>query len=205
MTKKKNSGFTLLEMMIAVAVFTVVMGAMYSLAFAMGRTSRVQDAKFQATQEARRALIFMIPELLQASRQTIEIGEDDGDTGNIISYQIPEDIDGNGVAVNVNGDLEVSGVRTLQVNEKSQLVLTDSDGNDTVLANNLNPGNEIGTGELLQWTPDDDANGNGRQDLGFLVTRQGNRLLVEVGTLVTTSDGFEAVSEIQQFVTPRNR
>lgn len=200
-----NNGFTLLEMMIAVAVFTVVMGALYSLAFAMGRTHRVQDAKFGAVQEARRGLILMIPELLQASRQTIVLGENDDDIGSLLSYQIPEDLDGNGTAVNANNNLEVGGVRTIQVNDDAQLVLTDANGNTTVLANNLNPGNELGSGNLFQWTLDDDTNGNGRQDLGFAVSRQGNRYLVEIGTLVTTSDGFEAVSEIQQFVSPRNR
>jgi len=198
---KNNQGFTLLEMMIAISIFTVVMGALYGMAFTLGRTQRVQDAGFQASQEARRTMLQLVPLLMQASRQTVNIDPN----GNSFTFQVPVDTDGNGFAVDENGNMEISGVLTVAINNRNRLILTDDNGVETVLASNVNPGLEFGSGPDGEWVAaDDDTNGNGRQDLGFGITQFGSRFLIQIGTLVTTTDRFEAVAELSQFVTPRN-
>lgn len=91
-------GMTLLEMMFAVSIFTVVMAAIFGLSLSFGDTAEVQEIKAVTNDELRRAMQFMIPDLRQAVRSTINWDELPGER---ITYCVPEDISGNGLPVNV--------------------------------------------------------------------------------------------------------
>jgi prepilin-type N-terminal cleavage/methylation domain-containing protein len=215
MNVKRNQGFTLLEMMIATAVFTVVMGALYGMAVTLNRTERFQSANFDATQNVRGAIIKLMPLFQQASRQTITVGNG----GQSLTFRIPVDTDGNGYAIsNLNNSIEISGLYTLAVvatpsasgntmKDRYQLTLTDPNGAVTILANNINPGAEVGTGVNGDWSLADDTNGNGRQDLGFGITQAGTRYRIQIGAMVNwdaRGEDATAVAQIDQFITPRN-
>lgn len=146
-------GMTLLEVMVSVAILTSVMGVLFVLAEGMGSASRQQEAKMTAMDEARRGMQFMIRELRQSARRSIAWATLPTNT---LSYRLAIDADGNGLAVDINGDLELSSVRTIgpdttDINTDglttTQLILTD--GNmSRVLANDLVPGTGI---QFEQW------------------------------------------------------
>lgn len=48
-------GFTLLEIMVATAIFTIVMGVIFSISFGFATAAEVQEIKITTTEEARRA------------------------------------------------------------------------------------------------------------------------------------------------------
>ncbi|MBI2435003.1 MAG: prepilin-type N-terminal cleavage/methylation domain-containing protein [Candidatus Hydrogenedentes bacterium] len=67
----RAAGMTLMEVMMAVAIFTIVMGALFAITLSIGDTARVQDAKLVTNDEARRALQQLVPELRQAASLSI--------------------------------------------------------------------------------------------------------------------------------------
>ena len=67
----KRAGFTLLEMMIALTILTTVLGVLYMLSLSTAQAVKVEEAKMASQDEARRALQFLIRELRQAARQSV--------------------------------------------------------------------------------------------------------------------------------------
>lgn len=97
-------GFTLLEMTMVVAIFTVVMGGLLTLSLGMNRTASVQRAKATATEEARRALETLVARVHAASATSVNTGSLPGD---VLRFRAATDVDGNGTAVNATGNLEL--------------------------------------------------------------------------------------------------
>jgi prepilin-type N-terminal cleavage/methylation domain-containing protein len=139
-----DRGFTLIEMMLSLAVMAIVTGVLAGLSLGIGRTASTQRATITATEEARRAMETLVARVRAASVLTVNTASLPGD---VLRFRPATDINGNGTAVDVNGRLELGPQVTVQpdtadVNADGitvrQLVMTQ--GNTTrVLCNTLPP------------------------------------------------------------------
>ena len=203
-----TAGLTMLEVIMAVAILTIVTGALFAIALSIGDTARVQDIKATTNDEARRALQQLVPELRQAARASINW---DALPGQVITYQIATDLDGNGSAVNAAGQLELSAPRTVQRDvddangdgfTDTQLVLISGDM-VRVLANDLAPENET-LGADGVFGPDQDLNGNGRLDRGFWIEPRDGGLEISIQAQEVTRRNQSLSTMLTEFVVPRN-
>ena len=130
----RRSGFTLLEMVISIAILTTVLGILYTLTASLGRAAAAQEAKVTIQDEARTAMLTITRELRQAANSTIDRT---AMPASVVAYRVADDMDGNGTAVDVGGDLELTPVRLLTVDftdlnndglTLTQLVLSDRSG-----------------------------------------------------------------------------
>lgn len=203
MKTKRNpqSGVTLLEMMFSVAILTTVMGVLFSLSLGIGDTARIQDVKATSNDEARRALLAVVPRLRQAQGTSVNTDEMPGD---VLTFNMAVDIDGNGSAVNVSGNLEVGTLVTIQRDSADangdgvgaeQLVMTQ--GNViTVLANNLSP--DPGP------APVEDGVEAAENTAGFWVEEQAGGVLITIRTQGTSRQGHVIRQQFTELVNPRN-
>lgn len=202
---RSNLGATLLELMVAISIMTVVMGALFGLAMSVGDTSRVQEAKMDTFDQARKGILYAVRDL----RQSRAFGLSDLPAG-MVTYRVATDLDGNGSAVNVSGNIELSAERTLTRDfddlnadgfAESQLVLSNGDA-VMVLANNLLPDEDTnGNGEL---EPEEDLNGNGVLDHGLWFERAGNAVRVHVQSFGKSRQGHVLSTNMSMTVVPRN-
>jgi prepilin-type N-terminal cleavage/methylation domain-containing protein len=208
MKPKNNRGMTLLELMMAVAILTVVMGALFGISLSMTDTQQVQESKAVANDEARRALQQIIPDLRQAARSSINWADL---PGQVVTYRVATDLNGNGVAVDAGGNIELSPERTIQRDvddltgdgfTETQLVLITGD-TPRVIANNISPWNEQPDANGV-FGPAQDLNGNGRLDRGFWVEPRDGGLEVSVQADVRTRRGHIMSATLTEFVVPRN-
>ena len=188
-------GMTLLEVTVATTIMVFIMGVLFAMSRSIGETTRLQNSKITASDEARKGMMFLVKELRQASRQSIQWGEL---PSNSLSYQIATDVDGNGLAVDVSGNLELSGMRTIGPDVEdanndgmttTQLILID--GTTTrVIANSLR-------------VPS--ANSGGVPEDGILFTQTGNGVLVAIQTESQSgAQGHSIYSTMSELVVPRN-
>ena len=199
------SGMTLLEVMIAVTILTIVLGILFGLAVSLGDTARVQEAKTTTFDEARKGMIYMARDLRQA--QNFGLSALPADT---VTYCIATDVDGNGTAVDMSGRLELSAPRTItrDVDDLNGDGLTDSQlllwNGETgmVLANGLLPDEDLNDNGDLD--ADEDTNGNGLLDHGVWLERTGGGVLISLQTLGTSRQGHPLVTNMQTTIVPRN-
>ncbi len=194
-----NRGFTLLEMMMAVAIFTMVMGTLFTLSLTFANTAEIQELRITNNDEARRLFLALTPLVRQASRSTVNWGEMPGDR---ITFQMATDMDGNGFAINPTGQIELTGQVAIERDRTdangdgitmSQLVFIDEDGNVRVLANGLQEEPApAGAGEEI---PD---------GVGFWAVRQGDGILITVRTEGRTRRGRLFTTTVSEFILPRN-
>lgn len=201
-------GMTLLEMMFAVSIFTVVMAAIFGLSLSFGDTAEVQEIKAVTNDELRRAMQFMIPDLRQAVRSTINWDELPGER---ITYCVPEDISGNGLPVNVQCRLEIGQPRVIgrdlgDVNgdgiTATQLI-AQSGNRIQVLANDVSPDSEQPDASGV-FGPAQDLNGNGRLDRGIWFEPDGRGIRVTIQTQGENRRGQILRTTLQDTVVPRN-
>jgi type II secretory pathway pseudopilin PulG len=207
--RRGNSGMTLLEVTMAVAILTIVTGALLAIGLSIGDTARVQEIKVITNDEARRALQQIIPELRQAAKNSINWTQLPGQS---ITYRIATDLDGNGTAVNTMKQIELGAPRTIQrdLNDvngdgltDTQLVLLSGGMVIRVLANDLAPENEqLGPGGV--FGPAQDLNGNGRLDRGFWVRPRDGGLEISVQAQEVTRRNQSLSTMLTEFVVPRN-
>lgn len=201
-------GMTLLEVMLAVALFTMVMGTLFMLSQSLGEAVRREDARVTALDASRVGRQAVVSELRQAARMSINWNELPGPS---ISYRIAVDSDGNGSAVDVQGNLELSGSRIICADTAdangdgigaTQLVLIDGD-NVRVLANNLALNEDRnGNGDL---DAGEDRNGNGRLERGVWFEPQGNRIILTIQTQHRPGPReAPRVSTVTEILSPRN-
>ena len=189
-----RQGMTLLEIMVSMTIMVFIMGVLFTLTQSLGETTRMQNAKITAGDDARRGMQFMVKELRNAVRQSIAWGEMPFSE---LNYRVVEDSDGNGVAVDVNGNRELSDVRTLSPDFEdlnsdgltaTQLVLTDGD-TSRVITNNLRLAND-----------DPVSNIN-----GILFEQVGNGLRVTIQTEASSGAGGHTIpSSMSEIIYPRN-
>lgn len=199
--RNSQSGFTLLETMFSMAILTAVMGVLFSLSIGIGDTARIQEVKARSNDEARRALLAVIPRLRQAQGTSINTGQMPGD---ILTFNMAADVDGNGSAVNVSGNLEVGSQITIRrdsddMNDDGvgaeQLIMIQ--GNIvTVLANNLSPD----AGPAAVAAGEEPA----ANTAGFWVEEQVGGVLVTIRTQGTSRQGHVIRQQFTELVNPRN-
>ena len=200
-TLKTTSGVTLLEMMVSVGILTAVMGVLFTLSLSIGDTARIQNTKSMAHDEARRALLAVVPRLRQAQDASINKGALPGD---VLSFRMPVDADGNGTAVDIGGALELGNVVTIRRDTldlngdgvtASQLIMVEGD-TVTVLANNLSPDGAPAPAGEGEPAPENTA--------GFWVEEQAGGVLVSIRTQGTSRRGHVIRQTFTELVDPRN-
>lgn len=80
--KGERLGFTMIEMMISVAIFTIISGIMYSVVLAASEATNVQESKIILRDDARIGLSLMTRSLRMAQRTGYLIGPE----GNSITF-----------------------------------------------------------------------------------------------------------------------
>lgn len=196
-----QSGVTLLEMMFSMAILTAVMGVLFSLSLGIGDTARIQEVKARSNDEARRALLAVVPRLRQAQQTSVNTGAMPGD---VLSFNMAADVDGNGSAVNVSGNLEVGTLVTIErdtddLNEDGvgaeQLIMIQGE-TITVLANNLSP--DAGPAPAV------DGAEPAPNTAGFWVEEQAGGVLITIRTQGTSRQGHVIRQQFTELVNPRN-
>ena len=204
----RKSGFTLLEMVFAMAILTMVMGTLFGLALSIGDTARVQEARLNAHDEARRALLLLVPDVRQAVSTSVNWAALPGET---LTYRVADDVDGNGTAVNKDVRLELGAVRTIQrdlddLNNDGQTanqLVAVTDSGVRVLANNLTPVSEQPSEEGV-FGDAEDTNGNGRMDRGIWFEPWAGGLRITVQTQGADRRGHITTVTLDAIVDPRN-
>lgn len=135
MHRKKRHGFSLVEVMVVIAIFSVIGGAIMSFLLIGGASWHSGDAQVQASEEVRKGMSAMVRELRQTRTSTITGVPADGLYYNSIIFRIPSDIDGDGDVITSTGSVEWSNPIQYSLNN-GQLLRTIS-GTTTVLANNI--------------------------------------------------------------------
>lgn len=194
----RRQGMTLLEVMMAVAVFSIVIATIFSLSLGIADAASLQQVRIANHDEARRALITVIPRLRQALNQSINWGELPGDS---IDFQMPVDINGNGTPVNMFGAIEFTRIMTIQRDADdanndgltlNQLVLLDGD-EVRVLANNI-----------ADAVAPADAGEDPPPGVGFWAAPVNGGLRVTVQAQGRTRRGQIVTTTLSEFVMPRN-
>jgi prepilin-type N-terminal cleavage/methylation domain-containing protein len=198
---KSQRGMTLLELMMAMSIMTVVMGVLFTLSISIGDTAKLQNVRVQNNDDARRALIAVVPRLRQAQSASINTGDFPGD---VLSFRMPADLDGNGTAVDINAELETGDLVTIQRDvddlnldglSNEQLIMIDGD-TIAVLANNLAPD----TGPVP--VPEGEVPPENRA--GFWVEQQSGGILMTIRTQGETRRGTLIRQQFTELVDPRN-
>lgn len=196
-----QSGVTLLELMISMGILTAVMGVLFTLSLSIGDTAQIQNTKLQSSDEARRALLAVVPRLRQAQATSVNRAAMPGD---VLSFQMATDLDGNGTAVTIDGALEVGTLTTIQrdvddLNQDgvsaSQLIMIQGQ-TVTVLANNLSP--DPGPAPVAE----DEA--EPENTAGFWVEQNAGGILVSIRTQGTSRRGHVIRQVFTELVKPRN-
>lgn len=104
---KRTSGFTLIEMMVATSAALVIALVITQMVKMNQQSWEVSDAYLSSSLELRRAAEAIGRELVAAKNSTLSIPAD-GTWYNTVSFQVPKDMDGNGVVVYADGTLELS-------------------------------------------------------------------------------------------------
>lgn len=191
----RRAGFTLLEVTVALAIFTVTMGMLFSMSLGIGDSARIQDAKMIAHDEARRAILAITPRLRQAARSSINFDEFPTD---VLVFRMPDDLDGNGLAVDGYNAIELGAEFQIRRDQydlnkdgftMTQLIMVSGES-VRVLANNLLPDG-----------PGEDGTTEG---VGFWVDEEAGSVRVTVRTREVSRRGHVLQQAFSQAVAPRN-
>nr|MBU1328121.1 prepilin-type N-terminal cleavage/methylation domain-containing protein [Candidatus Omnitrophota bacterium] len=127
---KDDRGFTLLEIIIVVFLFSVISAAIFSV-LATGRNSlSAGESQIGVQQACRNGLDSMIKELRQAGVSTITDVPANGTNYSSITFQIPTSIAATGITWSSNIQYALGGLNNAQL-------LRMQSGSQRVLANNI--------------------------------------------------------------------
>lgn len=201
-------GFTLLELMISIAVLTLVTGALYAASMTLTRAARSQEAKTTTIDNAQNGMLLMVRNIRQADSASINWS---ALPGPVLAYRTPEDLDGNGTAVDIGVELELGPVRTLTRDTAdlngdgvtdSQLVLVEA-GQVRVITNGLLPDEDVNLNDVLDTG--EDTNGNGVLDHGLWFEQSGSGVRITLQAQEATSpQGGLVRTSLLENVIPRN-
>lgn len=141
----KNAGFTLIEVIITVFILSSVMMVIYYVEMAVVRASVHQETTMTLRDEARLGLQYMTRVLRGAEKTSLQAPDKNGElaalgdgVASTLRFQVVEDSDGNGVALNAEYELELSPPVAFVIDETdsngdgltdTQLVHVDEEGN----------------------------------------------------------------------------
>jgi len=201
----RRNGFTLIEVLFAVSLLTVATGALFGLAMGVKRTADAQEAAVRAQEEAGKALQRIVREVTGAASATLAPMP-----GPALSFQDVTDADGNGVALDKDGKVELTAPRTIRRENgdenadgvaDNQLLLFRGDA-VRVLCNGLSPNEDANGNGVLD--PGEDLNGNNRLDRGIWFESAGKAVRVTIDTQFADMYGHWFTATLSQDVAPRN-
>ncbi|MBI4557359.1 MAG: prepilin-type N-terminal cleavage/methylation domain-containing protein [Candidatus Hydrogenedentes bacterium] len=205
MNSVNKRGFTLIELMIACALFVIVTGILVELYFNMDKSTSYLDRKTVAREEARRGIQIISRELRQAAGASISALP-----GEKLSFRIAVDADGNGLAVDKSAKLELSEEHVIgrdydDANQdglgEQQLVLLVG-GRARVLANALAANEDLNGNGVLD--PGEDGNGNQRLERGIWFETGNKGVVVTLETAKGLKPDLSATARMTALVVPRN-
>ncbi len=133
----KRYGFTLLELMVVIFIFSIIMAATFGV-LSMGTQSwHTGSTQVELQQETRRAMDWMVKEIRQSAEDAIPSMPNPSLSynSNSITFRVPDDIDGDGDVIDVGGDIEWGNTITYSL--LGNQVQRTSVGVTTVLANRV--------------------------------------------------------------------
>ncbi|MBN2830868.1 MAG: prepilin-type N-terminal cleavage/methylation domain-containing protein [Candidatus Omnitrophica bacterium] len=138
---KNFRGFTIIEVLVSALVMSLLIFAAFAV-LDVGRGSWFGgDVRTELRKEMIRAFMSMERELREtrpvSGGPSARINLNFGETGNSISFQIPQDNDLDGTVLDSLGDIEWSGNITYLLNENNEIIRTAADGTSKVLALNI--------------------------------------------------------------------
>lgn len=153
---RRNGGFTLLELSMAMAALTIILAMLYSISFAMVRTVKTTDSSIMLKQEARLAMQSIVQNLRMSQNTSLNTDAGGGAFGPIgaapvtnLQFRRVADLNGNTVALNQDLSLGLLPpmqyvVDTNDINGDgqtvTQLIQLRQDGTIArVLANHISP------------------------------------------------------------------
>ncbi len=198
-----RDGFSLVELMVAMALLALVSGILLGLSGSLSDATAFQEAKVRTTDQARNAMMMLVRELRNASNSSISRATLPSAQ---LSYRTAQDVDGNGIAVNINKDLELGTVKTIMRDpgDPARAVITSATGTRAIpgLTNLLTDEDTTPNGTL---DAGEDLNGNGRLDRGLWFESVGRGIQITIQTEVpATVRGPRIMSEMVELVFPRN-
>ncbi|MCX5696865.1 MAG: prepilin-type N-terminal cleavage/methylation domain-containing protein [Candidatus Omnitrophica bacterium] len=119
---KKNSGFTLVEILVAVSIFLILI---FSVFAAMGVGTRAGfsgDTSVEVRQEIIKAFMTMEKELKVTRPSQIDLRS--GTTNTTLTFKLPQDNNGDGTILDAGGNVEWSGNITYALNNANQITRT---------------------------------------------------------------------------------
>jgi len=203
-----SRGFTLIEVVFAASILAVGICVLFGVSLKLDNTARELTAQSLAYQDGRRALDGILKEVRQATGASLSVVP-----GPVLEYRIPADLDGNGLALDAGGNVELSGVHVIGRDYEdanadglahTQLVLLGGD-RVQVLANGLVPDEDINDNGVLD--PGEDENANGRLDRGVWFEPAGSGVRVTVQVVRRSRGGnmgHSFVANLNQVIIPRN-
>ena len=204
----KNRGFTLLELMVSIAVLTIVSGALYTASMTLTQAARSQEAKTATIDHVQGGMLLIARNIRQASSASVNWG---ALPGPVLSYRAAADIDGNGTAVDIGVELELGPVRTLTRDVSdlngdgvtdTQLILVE-DGQVRVIANGLLLDEDLNQNDVLDAGEDTNQNGVLDHGIWFRQAGQGVRVTLQCEQ-ATMVQGRPVNTGLFETVFPRN-
>lgn len=101
----RRAGFSLAELMVVVALFSVLAGAIVLTLFSAQRSWTVGSGQTVLTLELRRALDRMSRELVESQPAQIQQPPANGLWDNTIVFRVPQDRNGDGSVLDANGNI----------------------------------------------------------------------------------------------------
>jgi type II secretory pathway pseudopilin PulG len=98
-----NKGFTLFEIVIVIILFLIISLALFGILSAGRESWYTASAQIELQQEARRAMDAVVKQLRETGSTHVSIT---GGDNNIITFQIPVDVNGDGDILDSNGNIE---------------------------------------------------------------------------------------------------
>lgn len=143
-----------LEMMVSVAIFTVIMASIFTVIYTGRLYWRVGTSQVDVQQEARKAMAFMAKELRQTRAGTgrvaggpaVAILENlpaDDNTHASVTFRIPQDTNGDGNVLNTDGQVVEWSDRITYSLVGTQIIRSTDTGPNKVLANSINSVNGL--------------------------------------------------------------
>jgi Tfp pilus assembly protein PilV len=127
---KKNKGLTLIEIIIAVLLSSIILGAVFSVLSVARTLWKTGCSQLNVQQEGRKGIFLMMKELRQAESAAISGVPPDGTNYNSITFHIPDSISETGIIWSGNIQYSLGGLNNTQL-------LRSQSGTQRVLANNI--------------------------------------------------------------------
>lgn len=133
----KDYGFTLVELMVVVLILLIIIAGIFGV-LNVGRQSwYTGGTQVELRQETRKAMDRMVKELRQSETAVISVPADDS-WYNTITFQVPEDTDGDGDVIDADSNIEWGNQITYSLGGlNNEQVLRTSSGSTAVLANDV--------------------------------------------------------------------